>query len=297
MKRFILYILLFFALIAVVDWGAGKGFDYCLNHLKGGQYHSLQYAMKETKADVLVFGSSRAINHYVPKVIEDSLGLTCYNCGFHAQGIIFQYGRLRYILNRYKPKMVIYDVEYNFDLAKGENERYLDMLKPYCSDTCIANYFKEYSLKEYLKNLSHLYRYNSNFINLSKDYLTHGTLSENGYEPLRKTMDYDVTMKEILPIEVDSIKFSYLRKMILACKANHIPLIMLISPRYDAISSVVHQPIKDLCKEYGVLCKDYFTDSCFQSHKEYFANTTHLNEKGAIVYTSRVLIVIKNQRD
>ena len=25
---------------------------------------------------------------------------------------------------------------------EGENERYLDMLKPYCSDSCIANYFK-----------------------------------------------------------------------------------------------------------------------------------------------------------
>lgn len=289
--------MLFLVLVIVVDWAVGRTMDYCLNHLKGGQYHSLQYAMKETKADVLVFGSSRAINHYVPKVIEDSLGMTCYNCGYHAQGIIFQYGRLRYILNRYKPKMVIYDVEYRFDLAKGDNERYLDMLKPYCSDTCIANFFKDYSWKEYMKNQSYLYRYNSNFISLSKNYLTHGTFSENGYEPLSKTMDYDVTMIEIPSVEADSIKLSYLRKMIMTCKTNQIPLIMFISPRYDALSSVVHRPIKDICQEYGIRCIDFFTDSFFQSHKEFFANTTHLNDKGALEYTSRISCIIKNQSE
>lgn len=294
MKKYLLYILLFFQLVAVVDVTVGKSLDYCLNHLKGGEYHSLQYAMRETKADVLVFGSSRAINHYVPKVIEDSLGMTCYNCGFHAQGIIFQYGRLRYILNRYKPKMVIYDVEYHFDLGKGDNERYLDMLKPYCSDTCIANYFKEFSWKEYIKNYSHLYRYNSNFVDLLKDYSSGQDKSIQGFEPRKETMDYDVEKTSVNPVEVDSVKLYYLKKFVDACKKNHIPLVMFVSPRYDVTSTTVHEPVKAFCEDNNVPYYDYFTDAYYQSHKELFADSRHLNEKGASIYTQQIINVIKD---
>jgi|GEM_PF-3934634 hypothetical protein len=45
MKKYLTGIVLFFLLVAVADICAGKVMDYCLNHLKGGQYHSLEYAM------------------------------------------------------------------------------------------------------------------------------------------------------------------------------------------------------------------------------------------------------------
>lgn len=293
MKRFILHILLFFAIVVVVDWGVGKGFDYCLNHLKGGQYHSLEYAMKETKADVLVFGSSRAFNHYIPKVIEDSLGLTCYNCGYPAQGIIFQYGRLRYILNRYKPKLVIYDVEYHFDFGEGENERYLDMLKPYCSDSCIANYFKKFSWKEYIKNYSCLYRYNSNFVDLLKDYINGRQSNENGFVPLKGTMNYDVDRVDIPSRTVDTVKMSYLRLFIEDCQRSNVALLFTVSPRYDALSSQVHEPAKKLCEEMKVPYYDFFTDSYFQNHKELFHDSKHMNEEGAQEYTKQIVRIIR----
>ena len=43
--------------------------------------------MELTKADLLVFGSSRANHHYVPEVFEDSLKLTFYNTGKDGSGI------------------------------------------------------------------------------------------------------------------------------------------------------------------------------------------------------------------
>ena len=289
MKKYITKIILFFLLVACVDFAIGKGLDYCLNHLKGGEYYSLQYAMKETKADVLVFGSSRAINHYVPKVIEDSLGMTCYNCGFHAQGIIFQYGRLRYMLNRYKPKMVIYDVEYHFDLGSGENERYLDLLKPYCRDTCIGNYFKEFSYAEYVKNKSRLYQYNSNFVDLLKDYFSGHNESQQGFEPKSGTMPYDVEKKDVPPVEEDKVKLAYLEKFIITCRDNHVPLVMFFSPRFDAASSRVHAPAKELFRKYDIPYYDYFTDSYFQQHKNLFHDSRHLNEEGAVEYTRHII--------
>ncbi len=289
MKKYLFYILLFFLLVAVVDVTFGKAMDYYMDHLKGGQYYNLQYAMKETNADILIFGSSRAINHYVPKVIEDSLGMTCYNCGFHAQGIIYQYGRLRYIINRYKPKMVIYDIEYHFDFGKGENEVYLDMLKPYCSDTCIANYFKEYSWKEYFKNKSYLYRYNTNFVKLINDFRMTRMDSEKGFEPLDKTINYEIEKKEIGKVEIDSLKLLYLKKFYMTCKNNSIPIVMFVSPRYDAISSKVHEPIRSFCEENNIPYFDYFASPYYQEHKELFANSKHLNVKGAYLYTKHII--------
>ena len=49
MKKYITKIILFFLLVACVDFAIGKGLDYCLNHLKGGEYYSLQYALETKK--------------------------------------------------------------------------------------------------------------------------------------------------------------------------------------------------------------------------------------------------------
>ena len=133
MKKFILYTLLFFTVVAVVDFAAGKVFYY-LQSRAGGRTGAEWYACKESHEDIIIMGSSRASHHYVPQIFEDSLGLSCFNAGQDGNGIILQYGRWKMIRERYTPKMVIYDVTYNFDLGVNDNMTYIDRLKPFCKD-------------------------------------------------------------------------------------------------------------------------------------------------------------------
>ena len=109
MKTYVLRILLFFGIVAVVDVAAGKVFHYLQANKAGGRTGAEYHACRESNEDIIILGSSRASHHYIPRIIEDGLGMTCFNAGQDGNGIILQYGRWKMISERYTPKMIIYD--------------------------------------------------------------------------------------------------------------------------------------------------------------------------------------------
>ena len=48
------------------------------------------YTVEKVNADVVVIGSSKASHHYVPQMLEDSLGMTVYNCGQDGCFLLYQ---------------------------------------------------------------------------------------------------------------------------------------------------------------------------------------------------------------
>ena len=126
----------------VIDCVIGTMFSTLLAKAKGGNNARNNYINDYTTQDILIFGSSRAIHHYHPTIISDSTDMTCYNCGQDGNGVILNYGRLLMIGKRYKPKMIIYDVQNTFDLTAGEdNHKYLAWLKAYYDHEGVDNIF------------------------------------------------------------------------------------------------------------------------------------------------------------
>ena len=66
MKKFLLKIVLFFAIVAVVDVATGKLFRYVQSNMAGGRTGAEWYACRESSEDIIIMGSSRASHHYVP---------------------------------------------------------------------------------------------------------------------------------------------------------------------------------------------------------------------------------------
>ena len=81
MKSFIIKILVFAVLMLAVDMSIGKVFAILQDRAPYGNWQRFRYINDEMRDDILIMGSSRASHHYVPKIIEDSLGMSCYNCG------------------------------------------------------------------------------------------------------------------------------------------------------------------------------------------------------------------------
>ena len=69
MSKFILKIVLFFLLVFVLDYSIGYCLDYMNSHQKGNFTKDLYHGIMQSNEDILIFGSSRAMNHYVPNVI------------------------------------------------------------------------------------------------------------------------------------------------------------------------------------------------------------------------------------
>lgn len=110
-----------------------------------------EYIANKVTAPVLIFGSSRAIHHYDPRIFKDSLEVDCYNCGQDGMGIVLFYGRYKMITQRYIPKLIIYDALAGFDIAENDNYGYLTWLKPYYQNAGIDSIFGKLNRKNVIK--------------------------------------------------------------------------------------------------------------------------------------------------
>ena len=297
MKKFIVHIIVFFAIIVVIDFCFGQVCQYLNSHAGGGDTQREYYAFMKSSEDILIFGSSRALHHYVPAIIEDSLGLTCFNCGLDGNGIIMQYGRFKVITNRYSPKCIIYDIEPTFDLKVDDKIKYLTPLKPYYDQNGVDSIFWSVAKTEKYKMLSYMYRYNTKFIQkLSDNIHPLQQISYGGYMPLYGKLDYEVAWKNFEQYSIDDLKIQYFEKMIRTSLQKGIKLIFVASPSYHTLNSDVFYPIKELCDKYDITFLDYYCDPYFVNNPLYFKDSGHLNDDGANVF-SCILSHILKQKD
>lgn len=292
MFKFFVKILAFFSIIFLIDRTLGYSLDYMNSHQKSNYTKDLYYGLMQSKEDILIFGSSRAMNHYVPEVLEDSLQLTSYNCGYAGEGIVFHYGRIRKIFDRYQPKLIVYDIEPNFDIAVSPNDRFLDRIKPNANDSCVSNYIREFSYNEYLKTFSRLYCYNSLFYDIIKGYLTNSYKSQKGYIPLFGSNVHTAPTAG-LETTTDTLKIKTIEKLIQLCNQRNVPLVFFSSPRYGWTTSEELVVVKDLCEKNGTPFYDFYSNNDMTCVDSFFFTSGHMNDIGARVYTSKIVPQIR----
>ncbi len=133
MKRFFIRISIFILLVIVCDVAVGFVGGKLMDNAKGGDTRRKYSIANNTNEDVLIFGSSRAIYHYDSEILEDTIGMSVYNCGFQGNGIICAYGFFKMITKRYYPKCLVYEITPSFDYIVGDNHKYLGNLRYFYS--------------------------------------------------------------------------------------------------------------------------------------------------------------------
>lgn len=298
MKKYLIRIILFFFIVAIVDYGYGKMCDYLRDHTKGGVSGNIRYICEQCDEDIIMMGSSRMRHHYEPQVFEDSLGMTCYNTGIDGNGILLSYGFLEMILQRYSPKLIIYDVT-SYDMYIDDNSKYLEEMRPYYTKTGISEIFSDVDPMEKWKMKSGLYKYNSKLLGLVSDNIHPIYAFEKGYWPIQGVMDYepslpDTTKKQ----EVDSLKMKYIQKFIDLAKKHNVQVVFAASPTYHGkLKHKEHKPIRTICEEQKLPFVDHYYDSLICSNKEYWKDGSHLNDKGARVFSQEMVQELHNVID
>lgn len=295
MRKFFVRLLFFFITVLIVDYSFGLVCRYFIVNAKGGFTMTHEYIANHSTEDVLIFGSSRALHHYVPDIIEDSLGLTCYNCGVDGNGILYLYSRLQMILQRYTPKVIIYDISSQYDISSDDHMRYLGWQRRYCDIPGVSEVIKDIDKYENIKLNSNLYKYNGQFLQIIIDnfYPMH-EFGNNGYFPLFSTMDYEPKPTEDKSIvKWDNLKKNYFVKFVELCRSNDIQLIVAYSPLYSSKSSNCYKSITDFCLRYEIPLLDFYADSYFKRN-EFFTDASHMNDVGAKEYTRILIPYIRN---
>ena len=109
--RLIKKIIFTIAILILADFLVGHGLQYFFNRQQSGWEHATSFAIRESKANILILGSSRAQHSYVTKIIEDEFQTSCYNAGRDGQSIFYHYAIFSAAIKRYKPSIIILDCE------------------------------------------------------------------------------------------------------------------------------------------------------------------------------------------
>lgn len=296
MKKFIKHIILFFAIVIIVDVAVGAFFHFLQSTVAKGRTKVEYYACKESNEGIMIMGSSRASHHYVPQIISDGLGLKCYNAGQDGNGIILQYGRWKMISERYTPKLIIYDITPNFDFALNDNMTYVDRLKPFCDDKQVKGYVSEIFPLENIKLFSQMYRYNYKFLEILSD-CAMGRVVNDGYAPLQGLIRQEIVEQDVVNkyrMEKDSVKLMYLERLIYEAKEKGTEIVLVLSPSFRGVQSdeKTIAAMKALAQRQNVLFFDY-TDDPICNDDHLFYDSAHLNDKGARIFTNKFITQLK----
>jgi len=287
---------LFVLIIFVFDQLIGRTLKHFYFTSTTGVNYQTTYSMDSTKADIIILGSSRASHHYIPKLIEDRLGMSCFNTGRDGNFLLYNYGVFNAIIKRYTPKIIILDINPEEMIFRQSSYDGLATLLPYYKENPEID--KVIALKsdfERVKLLSCIYPYNSSLLNLalgnfSKKALMIDTLK--GYLPLYGSniaKANDQKKKEIITV-IDHNKTDALTQLCLQCKKLGIKLFVVSSPRYASTDqSEVLKIIKKITEDNHAEFLDYQNDSIFINNPSYFKDAAHLNNNGASIFTNMII--------
>ena len=297
MRKFILKILLLASCVVLADFFVGVLCRYFQYHTQGGDTGRMMYIADKMEEEVLIFGSSRAMHHYDPRILADSLGLSCYNCGRDGNGIIFCYGMYRLFRDRYVPRVIIYDIQSGFDLEEQhDNEKYLNWLRYFYDRPGIDSIFWSVDMTERWKMRSRMRQYNERFVQLVSDYYHPQQKDIKGYRPLGGVMSYEPEESKDADVETyeyNELKLQYFHQLIKDCKSNGTVLILMVSPKYWAHPTSVFNPIKELARREGVPFFYHYDDLEVSNMRQYFKDSWHMNEDGAEAYTRKIVPEIR----
>lgn len=296
MTRFFIKCAIFVALVFLVDLAFGFVMKSALTTTTKGDWGRRNYILNETHEDILIFGSSRAIHHYDPNIFEDSLQMTCCNCAEDGSGILLHYPRMEAILERYQPKMVIYDLIPQYDFWNFGEINSLGRLRPYSDILPVSKFIEDIDKTEKLKLCSSLYKFNSSFVEILQQRFSSASMSSAKftYGALEGVLD-SVTSKdsEFDGDGLDFVKFKYLNEFVDLCQKHGVKMIFTASPWYKMEYQDAYGPIEKMCKEKNILFLNHNFDTYFNNDKHYFHDAAHMNRHGAEVFSSVIAHEIK----
>lgn len=277
-------------MLAVLFFAADQVLGYFLEDLffkqKKGEYHEVNYALKNVDEDVLIFGSSRAVRHYDPAVIEDTLKLSAFNVGKLGNTLLYSDAVFEQILSFHKPKIVILDIS-PVEFSKTERERgqksMVDALLKFDHLPVIEDRIQEVSPREImLSKTFRTYKFNSALYTLLTNDSGSSDLDESkGFEARKGVKVTEHLVKQYNgDYEEDPLMVKTFHNFLKNAKKHNINVHVVISPTTLIYANTSVARIKAITLEHGFNFIDVSLRPEFRKVSFYY-DQTHLNETGA----------------
>ena len=272
---------------------------------KPGEIYRANYSIDSTKANILIFGSSRANHHYIPGIFEKRMNLSSYNTGRDGQTILYNYAVLKSVLKRYSPKIIILDVSREeFGADKQSYDRLSALIPYYRTHPEMREIIDLRGPFEKFKLLSKIYPYNSLIFTVimgaAKSRNKRRQINEqSGYLPLTKPCKKKLATDTAFGTAIlDSNKIKAFKSFVKDCKDSQVKLYVILSPlfiKYTRSDPSIKLAM-NIARENNVVFYNFLNKPLFYHNNLFADDGTHLNDSGARLYTNLVIDSIANQK-
>ena len=255
----------------------------------------------EIDVELAVFGSSRAMIHINPQILQDSLNLKTHNLGLNGSKFKMQYYRfLKYLKHNKHPKVIVWNLD-TFSFSHIDEVFQPNQYVPFMLwNFKLYSYLKEYENSDFYNYIIPFYRYKncdywkSEIAKAAKEKVDkQGDFRKKGFKSYDRKWNVDWKKLKAKDADFDQDVYPLIEELIKRCKAENIQLIFTIAPEFykgqdymlnrDEIITRYTQTLK----KHNLPLLDYSDDSISHQQK-WFYNTTHLNNKGADEFSRRL---------
>ena len=294
----------FFGMIVVFTFAMNAMITSGLRQIKTSAFGASNQIMHgKVNAQIVITGSSRALAHYDPRIIEAIAGHTAFNLGRNGSQTDMQVAFLKaYLAHNRKPDVVIHNLDAFTFVTTREVYDPVEYT-PYLYDHELYSALQKINPNIWKSRYLPLYGYVVEDINFSwilgvkgftgwsppEDYFL-------GFNPRSKKWTDDFQhLKANNPngvrFDIEPAGVEDVEELIRVCRENGIQLIFVYSPEYVEMQSLTRNRVEifsrfhGLAERFGVPLWDY-SDWRYSGHQEFFQNSQHLNADGAAVFSS-----------
>ena len=300
-------IVCFFCLIVALAFALNTVICSGLRQIKTSRFGvSNKIVEGKINTDIVVSGSSRALSHYDPRIIQERTGKTVFNIGLNGSQTDMQLARLKtYLQHNKKPSLLIFNLDlFSFQTTHGgvyDPGQYL----PYLKEPAIYDALMHINPETWKAKYLPLYGYTVEDLRFT--WLL-GLISFFGWNPAEDhflgfkpqyrawTGDFE-RFKEMNPngvhfaIEPDGM--SKMEELLRLCREQGIEVLLVYSPEYKEMQALttnraeVFAFFNELSERFGLPIWDY-SDSPISFRRESFYNSQHLNAEGASTFSTDI---------
>ena len=287
--RFAAKVAAFLVLLVALDRAIGAAAEYLYFRTRDGDTGGQVNGLLAAKSDIVIFGSSRAESHYVPDVLEKSLGASTFNAGFKGSNSLYDYGIEQLLLKANRPRLIIYDFS-SISVARTRSNPYdkLAPLHPYWRNAEIWALIEESGPLAPWHFLSRIYPYNSKFHSIAIFNVRRNRPgASNGFVPQHSRMaESPVGELRVREESYDGNLVAYAAKFISSAHEHGVKTIIVISPRHAAGTYPLPRELRMLADRLQVPVLDFDIAVYPQfTQAKLYRDETHLNVEGATVFS------------
>lgn len=295
--------------LCVLDAVMGGLSGYAFFQQSSGKFYRIYRTMASAEAQLMVFGSSHAASHYVPEVLEDELGLSCYNAGVLGQQILFHKTLQAIVLDRVTPEVIVLDVDPGTLYEAVETYDRLADLRPFYFrypriigpvlelQSPIESLFLRSRLYQYNSTLAHVVRYGLSPQPDAKGYRAdYGTMIPPTFEEERDELDG--TRASTVGRRLDAVMVEALERFALDARQKGAKVFYVVSPGalpYDVEENASYRAIREVAERLQVPLFDFRNHPAFMRRYDLYVDFGHLNDTGARQYSRLVAEAIRPQ--